>query len=92
VANLRLKETDRLTATAAEVSRIGAKVDVHRDGLTIFPLKDAVTAEIETYNDHRMAMSFSIAGLVLNGISIKNPGCVTKSFPGFFDMLETIRR
>ncbi|MDX2200322.1 MAG: 3-phosphoshikimate 1-carboxyvinyltransferase [Phycisphaerae bacterium] len=87
VANLRLKETDRLNALASELARLGARVDVHRDGLTIFPPEELNPAEIETYDDHRMAMSFSIAALMTKGVVIKNGACVDKSFPGYFDVL-----
>ncbi len=91
VANLRVKETDRLAALSAELARLGATVDVHRDGLTIFPPDEITPAAIETYNDHRMAMSFAIAGLALpEGLVIRDAGCVSKSFPGFFDTLGTL--
>ena len=87
VANLRLKETDRLAALSSELTRLGAKVDVHRDGLTVFPADELNPAEIETYDDHRMAMSFAVAALARPGIVIRKGGCVSKSFPGFFDLL-----
>lgn len=88
VANLRIKETDRLAALTAELTRLGAKVDVHRDGLTIFPPDEVTPAEIETHDDHRMAMSFAVAGLATPGITIRNAEVVSKSFPGFFELLE----
>ncbi|MFH1748403.1 MAG: 3-phosphoshikimate 1-carboxyvinyltransferase [Planctomycetota bacterium] len=87
VANLRIKGTDRLAALAAELQRLGARVDVRDDGLTIHPVSDLRPAEIETYDDHRMAMSFTLAGLVTEGVVIKNAGCVSKSFPNFFEVL-----
>lgn len=87
VANLRVKETDRIAALERELTRLGARVDVHADGLTVFPPKRITPAEIETYDDHRMAMSFAVAGLATEGVTIKNAGCVSKSFPGFFDVL-----
>ncbi|MFQ5491198.1 MAG: 3-phosphoshikimate 1-carboxyvinyltransferase [Phycisphaerae bacterium] len=85
VANLRIKETDRLTALATELGRLGARVDLHDDGLTVHPPANIQPATIETYDDHRMAMSFALAGLAVDGIVIGDPGCVAKTFPDFFD-------
>ena len=83
IGNLRIKETDRISALANELSRLGAKVETGEDFLIIRP-GDYKGAEIETYNDHRMAMSFAVAGLKIPGTRIKNPECVEKSFPDFF--------
>ena len=90
VAHIRHKETDRLTALATELRRIGAVVDERTDGLTITPapLHGAV---IETYNDHRMAMSLALVGLKIPGIVIDQPGCVAKTYPRFFEDLERLR-
>lgn len=88
VANLRIKETDRLAALSAELTRLGAAVDLHEDGLTIFPPKRIGPAAIATYGDHRMAMSFAIAGLAADGIVIRDAGVVSKSFPTFFAELQ----
>jgi 3-phosphoshikimate 1-carboxyvinyltransferase len=90
VAHIRHKETDRLAALAAELRRVGAEVDEFADGLTITP-RPLHGAEIETYNDHRMAMSMALVGLKVPGIVIKNPGCVAKTYPGFFTDLEKLR-
>jgi 3-phosphoshikimate 1-carboxyvinyltransferase len=90
VAHIRHKETDRLTALATELRRVGAEVDEFADGITITP-RPLHGAEIETYNDHRMAMSMALIGLRVPGIVIKNPGCVAKTYPGFFDDLEKLR-
>ncbi len=90
VAHIRHKETDRLAALAAELRRIGAEVDEFADGLTITP-RPLHGAEIETYNDHRMAMSMALVGLRVPGIVIKNPGCVAKTYPEFFEDLERLR-
>lgn len=90
VANLRIKETDRLAALANELARLGARVDVHRDGLGIFPADAITPAVVETYDDHRMAMSFAVAGLAAPGIAIRDPRVVRKSFPGFFDVLREV--
>ena len=83
IGNLRIKETDRISALANELSRLGAEVETGEDFLIIRP-GDYKGAEIETYNDHRMAMSFAVAGLKIPGTRIKNPKCVEKSFPDFF--------
>lgn len=90
VGHVRHKETDRLAALAAELSKVGAEVEEFADGLTITP-KPLHGAVIETYNDHRMAMSMSLVGLKVPGIVIQNPGCVAKTYPGFFDDLEILR-
>ena len=85
VANLRLKETDRLAALARELGRLGAAVELQEDGLTIRPPHDVRPAAIDTYDDHRMAMSFALVGLAADGVAINDPGCVSKTFPDFFD-------
>jgi 3-phosphoshikimate 1-carboxyvinyltransferase len=91
IASARLKETDRISATCSELNRIGVRVDEHDDGLTIYPCSEIQPAIIRTYNDHRMAMAFSLIGLRVPGIVIENPGCVSKTFPNYFDVLETLR-
>jgi 3-phosphoshikimate 1-carboxyvinyltransferase len=87
VANLRIKEIDRLAALETELTRLGAAVEVFDDGLTIMPPARVNGATIDTYNDHRMAMSFALAGLATDGIVIKDADCVSKSFPDYFDVL-----
>lgn len=89
IGNLRIKETDRIQALETELSRLGARVQAGGDFISIEP-GDLKPAAIETYNDHRMAMSFAVAGLRLTGIRIKNPKCVDKSFPDFFDRFQQI--
>lgn len=89
VPNLRFKETDRLKALAFELRKIGANVEEMQDGLKI-KRKRLQKAIIETYNDHRMAMSFAVAGLVISGIRIKNPSCVNKSFPDFWKRFDAV--
>jgi 3-phosphoshikimate 1-carboxyvinyltransferase len=91
VAHIRHKETDRLAALATELRRVGAEVTEFADGLTITP-RPLHGAEIETYNDHRMAMSMALIGLRVPGIVIKNPGCVAKTYPHFFTDLERLRQ
>jgi 3-phosphoshikimate 1-carboxyvinyltransferase len=90
VAHIRHKETDRIAALANELRRLGAEVDEFADGLTITP-RPLHGAEIETYNDHRMAMSMALIGLKVPGVIIKNPGCVAKTYPGFWEDLEKLR-
>ena len=91
VAHVRHKETDRLAALAAELRRLGAGVEEFADGLTITP-RPLHGAEVETYKDHRMAMSLALVGLRVPGVVIKDPGCVAKTYPGFFADLDRLRR
>jgi 3-phosphoshikimate 1-carboxyvinyltransferase len=83
VANLRIKETDRIAATATELRKLGAEVEEFEDGLRITP-GPLRSAAIATYDDHRMAMSFAVAGLRIPGIHIQDPQCAAKTFPDFF--------
>jgi 3-phosphoshikimate 1-carboxyvinyltransferase len=85
--NLRLKESDRITDTARELKKMGCSVEEYPDGLTITP-GSLRGAEIETYNDHRMAMSFAMAGTKIAGIKIKNPECVGKSYINYWEDLK----
>jgi 3-phosphoshikimate 1-carboxyvinyltransferase len=71
--------------------RLGVQVDEHADGLTIYPCSNTQPAIIKTYNDHRMAMAFSLIGLRVSGITIENPSCVSKTFPNYFEVLETLQ-
>jgi 3-phosphoshikimate 1-carboxyvinyltransferase len=87
---IRRKETDRIQAVCTELARLGVRVQEHEDGMTIYPCSDIQPAMIQTYNDHRMAMAFSLVGLRVKGIRIENPGCVSKTFPTFFEVLETL--
>ena len=91
VANLRIKETDRIHAVVTELEKLGAKVREYEDGFEIEPGR-LNPARIETYGDHRMAMSFALAGLKIPGIVIKDPACVAKTFPGYFEELERLRQ
>jgi 3-phosphoshikimate 1-carboxyvinyltransferase len=90
VAHIRHKETDRIAAVAAELRRMGIRVDEQPDGLTIHP-GEIRPARIETYDDHRMAMSFALVGLRAPGIQICDPGCTAKTYPGYFDDLNKLR-
>jgi 3-phosphoshikimate 1-carboxyvinyltransferase len=89
VAHIRHKETDRIAAVATELRRLGAEVEEFEDGLTIRPRK-LHGATVKTYNDHRMAMSLALVGLKVPGVIIDDPGCVAKTYPRFFDDLQTI--
>ncbi|HZW27037.1 MAG TPA: 3-phosphoshikimate 1-carboxyvinyltransferase [Trueperaceae bacterium] len=89
VGNLRVKETDRLHAMAVELTRLGARVEEGDDSLTVWPLASEPVApvELETYGDHRMAMALAVAGARLPNVVIKDPACVNKTYPRFFDDL-----
>jgi 3-phosphoshikimate 1-carboxyvinyltransferase len=87
VGHIRHKETDRIHAVVTELRRLGVRVEERADGLTIFPASALQTARVETYDDHRMAMSFAITGLKSPGVTILDPGCVAKTFPDFFERL-----
>jgi len=89
IRQLRYKETDRISAIATELTKIGAKIELVDNELIIYP-QPLHGAVIETYNDHRIAMSFAIAGLQVDGIKIKNPMCVTKSFPNFWEEFKKL--
>ncbi|MBN2447214.1 MAG: 3-phosphoshikimate 1-carboxyvinyltransferase, partial [Phycisphaerae bacterium] len=90
VANLRIKETDRLKALATELCKFGARVEVRDDGISIIPPPRPSSANVDTYNDHRMAMAFAVAGLRAPRVLIRNAGCVSKSFPEYFDVLRSL--
>jgi 3-phosphoshikimate 1-carboxyvinyltransferase len=89
VAHLRFKESDRIAAVVNELNRIGVDARELDDGMVIQGGAPH-GAEIETYDDHRIAMSFAIAGLATDGITIKNKNCVKKSFPGFWETLDQL--
>lgn len=91
VAFIRHHESDRIAALATELRRAGAAVAEFADGLEIQP-SPLRPAAIETYDDHRIAMAFAVAGLKAAGLRIRNPGCVAKTWPEFFDDLERLRR
>jgi len=88
---IRRKETDRIAGVVAELRRCGIEADETDDGFRIVP-GHPEPATIETYDDHRMAMSFALLGLRAAGIAIADPGCVAKTFPGFWDELERLGR
>ncbi len=98
IYNWRVKETDRLTAMATELRKVGADVEEGEDFIRIQPLKltDFKVAEIETYNDHRMAMCFALVALSDTPVTILDPNCTAKNLPdilqGIFSYCATIKR
>ena len=95
VAHNRFKETDRIRDLATELRKLGASVDEHEDGMTIHPADDGYRggyhgATLETYHDHRMAMSLSLAGLRVAGVKILDPACTGKTYPEYFADLENL--
>ena len=89
VEHVRHKETDRISDLSRELVKLGATVDERQDGLTIHP-GELRAASIATYNDHRIAMSFAVAGLMISGVVINDPGCCEKTYPEFFSDLEKL--
>lgn len=85
IYNWRVKETDRLAAMATELRKVGAEVEEGYDYITIMPPKQLLHAEIETYNDHRIAMCFSLVALSDTPVTILDPKCTAKTFPTYFD-------
>lgn len=81
---LRVKETDRVTALATELQKLGAEVEIDGDDVTITPPERFKPARIDTYNDHRMAMSFAVAGTRVSGVRIHHVECVNKTYPSFW--------
>jgi 3-phosphoshikimate 1-carboxyvinyltransferase len=91
VGNLRIKETDRLTALETELRRLGAGVHAGSDELRIEPAPERYRgAVVETYGDHRMAMALALAGLRIPGVAIRDPECVRKTWPDYFQALERL--
>jgi len=92
LGRLRVQECERVVALRTELTKCGARVIEQGESLTVYPAKagELHGAEIETYNDHRMAMCFAVLGLKVAGIKIKNPACVRKTFPNFFQKLAAL--
>jgi 3-phosphoshikimate 1-carboxyvinyltransferase len=90
IYNWRVKETDRLFAMATELRKVGAKVEEGEDYLKITPPKELKHAAIDTYDDHRMAMCFSLLALDKASVTINEPECTAKTFPTYFEVLESI--
>jgi 3-phosphoshikimate 1-carboxyvinyltransferase len=87
---LRVKETDRIEAMATELKRLGAQVEIEGDTLRIDPPERILPAEVRTYDDHRMAMSFALAATAAPGIVIKDAHCVQKTYPNYFADLQQV--
>jgi 3-phosphoshikimate 1-carboxyvinyltransferase len=87
---IRAKETDRIAAIVAELTRAGVRAQAHEDGFSVQP-GEVHGARFETYDDHRMAMSLALLGLRVPGVEIADPGCVAKTYPGFFADLDRLR-
>ena len=87
---IRKKETDRIGNTVRELQRAGIHAEERPDGFVVHP-GPPQPARIETYDDHRMAMSFALLGLKTQGIEIADPDCVGKTFPGFWSTLDSLR-
>ncbi len=92
IYNWRVKETDRLYAMATELRKVGAEVEEGEDYLKITPPKQLKHAAIDTYDDHRMAMCFSLLALEPVSVTINDPECTAKTFPTYFEVLESISR
>lgn len=90
VANLRVKESDRIATVAGELRRLGASVEERDASLLVHPGWGSDPATIETHNDHRIAMAFAIAGLARGGVTISNEQVVSKSYPRFWKTLEEV--
>ena len=89
IGHLRIKESDRIAALTHELRKIGAKAEEKQDEMVVQGIA-GLGGEIECYNDHRIAMSFAVAGLAIKGVVIKDPDCVRKSFPDFWEKLESL--
>mgnify|MGYP006418822295 FL=1 len=88
IYNWRVKETERLQAVSTELRKLGAEVEEGYDYLVIQPPKQIKAVSIDTYDDHRMAMAFSLAACGNSPVTINNPGCVSKTFPDYFEVLS----
>lgn len=86
---IRKKETDRVGAVVRELQKLGIRAEEESDGFVVYPGMPQ-PGDVETYDDHRMAMSFAVTGLAAPGIRILDPACVSKTFPGFFKALERL--
>jgi len=92
IYNWRVKETDRLAAMSTELRKLGAVVEEGRDYIVIDPPEVIKSAAIDTYDDHRMAMCFSLAAFGDSAITINDPGCTSKTFPGYFDVFMSMTK
>ena len=92
IYNWRVKETDRLHAMATELRKLGATVEEGEDYIRVEPLAEVQHAAIDTYNDHRVAMCFSLVAFSNSPVTINDPGCTSKTFPTYFDLFAKVAR
>lgn len=88
IEHIRRQECDRIHAMTVNLQAMGVKAEERADGITVYPCRDFLPAKIQTFNDHRVAMSFATAGLKCGGLTIENPLCCKKTFENFFDVLN----
>jgi 3-phosphoshikimate 1-carboxyvinyltransferase len=91
VGHLRIKECDRVAVLATELGKLGARIDHDQESMTIRPGPLSASTSLDPHGDHRMAMAFGLVGLRVPDLEILDRGCVTKSFPNFWEVLERIR-
>ena len=89
ISHIKFQESNRIQAIVNEITRMGIECESNDDSVTIYPGQPK-PAVIETYDDHRMAMGFSITGLRADGIVIDNPGCCSKTFEDYFEVLDEV--
>ncbi|MDF0535849.1 3-phosphoshikimate 1-carboxyvinyltransferase [Shewanella sp. A32] len=92
IYNWRIKETDRLSAMATELRKVGAHIEEGNDYIKITPPDNVIHADIDTYNDHRMAMCFSLLAFAECGVTINDPDCTSKTFPDYFERFSALSR
>jgi len=85
VSHLQFKESNRIEAIRQNIAAIGGKSDFQEGHLTIYPQKNYRGGQIQSFNDHRITMSFAVAGSKIDGMIIDDPGCVAKSYPNFWE-------
>ena len=90
-AELRVKETDRIAATVAELRALGARIEPLPDGFIVEGPTPLHSAVVDSHGDHRLAMALAVAGLIAKGeVVIENSGCIDDSFPGFVELMRKI--
>ena len=89
VEHIRYHESDRISAMCTELQKLGIKVEEYKDGLTVYPGTPRATT-LDSYDDHRVAMSLALIGAKVPGIVINDPGCVSKTCPSYFDLLQQL--
>ena len=89
IEHIRRQESDRIRGIVTELTRLGIRCEEREDGITIYP-GEITPGEVETYDDHRMAMAFSLIGQVVDGIVIKDAECCKKTFEDYFDVLTNL--